>query len=379
MIAGIKDLLKLAGITVVCFCAVFVCTFMLNFYIDVQQLKPLVTDQTKPLYDAQIATAKFCCMITGGVLSVIAFIMLVFYVKLYVDGHMKELGILKAMGYSNGKIAVRFWSFGLSVFVGAVAGYAAGLAFLPSVYKSMAIEGLPPIEINYHFSVFAVTVILPTAMLTAFTCLYAMFALKKPVGNMLRGITDYKIKPSKHKGGKERSFLKTACLCTLSSKKMLVFFIAFACFCYSAMVQMGASMEDLVSGTMGIIILLIGVVLAVVIMLLAVTSLLNSNAKNIAVMKSFGYNLKEIFAAVLLGYIPFAALGFAVGTGYQFGLLSFMVNVIFKDVGEVPEYSFNVKVFFITLATFIALYALVIAVLTAKIGKMPIKTITAET
>ena len=66
---------------------------------------------------------------------------------------------------------------------------------------------------------------------------------------------------------------------TLGGRKSLAFFVAFACFCFSAMVQMGASMEDLASVTMGIIILVIGVVLAVTTMFMAVTSLVRSNLK----------------------------------------------------------------------------------------------------
>ena len=85
---------------------------------------------------------------------------------------------------------------------------------------------------------------------------------------------------------KDREFLKEMSLVTLKSKKMLVFFVAFSCFCFSAMVQMGMSMEDLVNGTMGMMILIIGLVLAAVSMFMAMTSLVKSNAKNIAVMKA---------------------------------------------------------------------------------------------
>ncbi len=55
MVVSVKDTLKLAGISIVCFCAVFVCTFFLNYYLDVIPLKDLVSAETRPLYDAQIA------------------------------------------------------------------------------------------------------------------------------------------------------------------------------------------------------------------------------------------------------------------------------------------------------------------------------------
>ena len=124
MVVGLKDGLKLIGISVVSCCAVFVCTFMLNYYIDVLPLKDSLTDQgTIQLYNAQIATAKLTSSLAGGVLSIISVLMLIFYIKLYIDSHSAQLGIVKALGYSRGKIASKFWVFGLSVFAGCAVGF----------------------------------------------------------------------------------------------------------------------------------------------------------------------------------------------------------------------------------------------------------------
>ncbi len=376
MIAGFRDLIKLFGIIIIAVCAVFVCTFMLNFYIDVQQIEQYVTEQTQALYTAQKATAQFCCYITGGCLTLIAFFVMAFYIKLYIDGHAKQLGILKAMGFSERKIAVKFCVFGLSVFIGAAAGFAAGFIAMPYVYENMAIEGLPPIKINFHAVVPLVTVILPTALFTVFACLYAYFALKKPVCSMLRGRTDkpVKIKKAARAQKSEKSFLRVMFAATVSGKKALAFFVAFACFCFSAMVQMGAAMEELSPGMMSVMILLIGIVLAFTVTVMAVTSILRGNTVNIAVMRAYGYTDGQIACAVLAGYLPFAAAGFGIGTVYQYGLLVFMVNVIFKNVGEVPEYSFNVPVFFYTLLSFVAVYALVLAVCLIKMRRVSVNT-----
>lgn len=100
MIISFKSLGKLTGIVIVCFCAVFVCTFFLNFYLDVLPLRDSVSEQMLPLYEAQLATAQMCCSITGGVLALTVVVMIVFYVRLYIDEHAAELGILKSMGYS---------------------------------------------------------------------------------------------------------------------------------------------------------------------------------------------------------------------------------------------------------------------------------------
>ncbi len=378
MIISFKDSLKLIGISIVCFCAVFVCTFFLNYYIDILPLKDSVSAELMPLYTAQLATAKMTCGITGGFLSVIAIIMLFFYIKLYIDNHHKAIGTFKAMGYSNFKIAKSFIIFGLSVFIGCALGFATSWAFMPLIYENLTIEGLPIINASYHISLLICLVFVPTIIFTLISFLYAFISLRKPALNLIKGETSkdktYKIS---HKY-KDRPFLREMQISTIKSKKMLTFFVAFSCFCFSAMVQMGLSMEDLVSGTMGMLILAIGLVLAFVSMLMAMTSLVKSNAKNIAVMKAMGFSKKECFISIFLGYIPFAILGFAIGTAYQFGLLYLMVNLIFKDVGEVPEYNFNVPVFFITLLAFVVCYAVVFAVYLHKANKTSVKEIMLE-
>ena len=44
MLVSLKDSLKLIGISVISFCAVFVCTFFLNFYLDAKSLDGTLTD-----------------------------------------------------------------------------------------------------------------------------------------------------------------------------------------------------------------------------------------------------------------------------------------------------------------------------------------------
>ena len=380
MIISLKDGFKLFGIIVVAFCAVFVCTFFLNFYMDAVAIKDTVTEAQQTFYEAQMATARFTSAISGGFLGLIAIVMVVFYIKLYVDGHMRQLGILKAMGWSNQKIALRFWVFGLSIFIGTALGFGAGYIAMPFIYESLTIDTLD-IDIHFHATLPVVLVLVPTLVYSLFACGYAYLALRRPVNDMLKGRAEKKIKKRKvkpAKSGKSRSFLVETCFKTLSSKKLLVFFVAFACFCFSAMVQMGASMEQLSTETMGLMILIIGMVLAVTTMFMAVTSLVKNNVKTVSMMKVFGYSTKECALSVFGGYVPFAFLGFAVGTVYQYVLLSLMVNIVYKDVASVPDYSFNVSVFFITLACFIVLYAAVMALYAFKLSKVSVKEVMLE-
>lgn len=378
MIVSLKDSLKLIGIIIVIFCAAFVCTFFLNFYIDAKAIRDFINDaETLVLYKAQIATATFTSAISGGFLAVIAIIMLVFYIKLYIDKNLNKLGVLKAMGYSNLKIASRFLVFGFSVFLGAALGFGMGFAIMPIIYEGMSIDGLPEITINFHFWLFIVLVIVPTVLFAVFAFCYALLSLKIPVCQMLKGRAE-KLRKYVKKQDKERSFLCEMCYKTIVSKKSIAFFIAFACFCFSAMVQMSVSMLDLSSELMGGIILGIGIVLSVTTIFMAVTTLMNGNLKNIAMMKAFGYTNFEIALSILGGYHIFALIGFALGTVYQYGILSIMINFVFKDVESVPDYSFDIAVFFIAFAVFIVFYECMMLFYFSKISKVNVKSVMIE-
>ena len=378
MIISLKDGVKLFGVTVVCFCAAFVCTFFLNFYLDVLPLRGGVSPELLPLYEAQIATAQFCCAITGGVLALIAAVMLLFYVKLYVDEHCKTLGTLKALGHSERRLAVGFTVFGLSTLFGCALGFGLGFAAMPFIYSQLTLEGLT-VEISFHPWLLFALVFAPPSAFSVMAYAVASAALRRPALEIMRGRQKTSAKRKWDRTPKERPFLIQAALKTISANKLLTFFIAFSCFCFSAMIQMGLSMERLVSGTMGWMILIIGLVLALTSAFMAMTSLVRNNKKTLALMKTAGYTLKESAAAVFAGFLPFAALGFAVGTGYQFGLLEFMINVIFKNVGEVPEYGFDGMALLITFALFLACYAAIAAYYVAKINKISVKEIMAET
>lgn len=377
MTVGPRDGLRLVGISIVCFCAVFVCTFFLNYYIDVQRVDG-IPEAVMPLYDAQLATARFTCAITGGFLGVIAAVMLVFYIKLYIDRNSTKIGILKALGYSDGRIARGFWVFGLSVLVGTTAGFGIAFACMPAIYKTLTIDGMPPVDIEFNAALPFALVVAPTLVFSAIACGFAYFAVRRPVAELLRREPKASRPKRESITGKDRPFISEMRLRTLGAKKSIAFFFAFSCFCFSAMVQMGLSMEKLDSGTMGMMILAIGLTLAAVTMVMSVTTLVNDNIKNISVMKAFGYSTWEYFAAVLSGYIPFAFIGFAVGTAYQYGLLRIMMDLIFDGVAGMPEYSFDVSLMFITLAAFVVTYAAVMAVYVMRMSRISVKEIMTE-
>ncbi|MDE6059727.1 MAG: FtsX-like permease family protein [Clostridia bacterium] len=377
MTVSLKDGLKLVGISIICACAVFVCTFFLSYYLDALSVREKVAEEAIPLYESQLLSSKLTCLISGLCLVLVCVVLLLFYVKLYLDGHAKQIGILKALGYANGKIALGFWVFGLSVLLGCAVGFGGGYAMTPVIYHQMDGKGLPEIPITFHWELFVCFVILPAFLFAALAVLYAYIKLRLPASELLRGKTEL-AKGKAHIAKKERPFLRELFWETLRTRKALAFFVAFACFCFSAMLQMSVSMMDLASATMGGIVLGIGVLLAVMSLLLAFTAITASNEKTVAVMRANGYTPVQCGGAVLGGYHIPAAVGFAVGTVYQYGILRLMVDLVFKGVEEMKAYSFDVETFFIVLAAFIVLFELAVCAFTYKMGKASIRKLTAE-
>lgn len=375
MVIGIKDAAKLLGISVISCCAVLVCTMFLNFYFDVVQVEDRVAPgQAMILYQAQVSTAKAVCLVTGGCLLLTSVVMLFFYVKHYIDTHKKELGILKALGYSDFEVAVPFWVFGISVLIGTAAGFGGAFLLMPKFYELQNAEGLlPEISIRFHWQVFLFFVVLPTAAFALLAVLYACRKLGRPTILLLRD--DPGASPGKagRWEDRERPFLEDVRKTTLRSKKTLAFFILFASFCYSAMTQMSFSMKDLSSEMMGIMMLVIGLVLAFATLFLAITTVVRGNTKAIAMMRVFGYSHKECCQALLGGYRPLGYVGFVIGTVYQYGLLRVMVDVVFRDMEGVPVYEFDVPMMLLSLVSFLVVYEAIMFCYAGRIKKVSVK------
>lgn len=382
MLIGIKNASKLIGISIIACCAVLVCTMFLNFYLDVQSIESEITSEISLIfYNAQVSTAKVTCLVTGGCLLITSVVMLMFYIKHYIDTHKKELGILKALGYSNLKIAKSFWIFGISAFIGTAIGFCGAFLMMPLFYALQNEDKmLPEIAIHFHPTIFLYFVILPTVGFSLLAIGYAWCKLKKPVLSLLKNDFQTLAKTKKHAEDKlsECSFVDDLKRNALKSKKVLVFFIIFASFCFSAMTQMSFSMKDLSSEMMGVMILIIGLALAFTTLFLAITTVINGNTKTIAMMRVFGYSQKECCKAILGGYRPMSYIGFAIGTGYQYALLRIMVDIVFKDVEGVPVYKFDFPVMLISLVVFIMIYEVLMFVYSEKVKRISIKEIMIE-
>lgn len=377
MVVSVRDIFKMTGIIIISACAVFVCTLFLNYNIDLRGVEPLINEQTRALYDALVTTGKVVSAVSGGCLLITSAVMLTFYIKLYIDTHRRELGILKALGYSNMRISSGFWTFGLSVFIGAAAGFAGACALMPKFYEVQNEDKLlPEFGAKFHAELLFFLVLLPTAAFALLSVMYGFLKMKAPVLKLLRGKSGQKA--AAVKGGDNMPFLKDMKRATVRGRKSLVFFMGFAAFCYSAMVQMSFGTEKLASGMMALMVLMIGVVLAFVTLFIAVTAVVRSNAKSVSIMRVFGYSRAECSAAVLSGYRPAALVGFAVGTLYQYLLLKIAVTVLFKNVENVPEFNFDIKALAVAAVSFAVIFEIVMRGFSRRLGKLSVKEIMLE-
>lgn len=379
MIIGIKDLIKLFSIVIVSSCAVFVCTLFLNYNIDLIAIKDEITSQQGMIvFNALVATGKVVAGISGGCLIITTIILLIFYIKNYIDSHGKELGILKALGYSNFRIAKHFWIFGLTTFVGCILGFIAAFCYMPTFYKVQnSMDLLPQLLPQFHLILIISLIILPTIFFAMLSIIYALIKLKKPVIELLKDLQIMK-KSIKKIETKEYHFLKELKRNTLKSKKTLIFFIIFSAFCFSAMTQMSLSMNDLSSESFSWMIISIGLILAFMTLMMSLTSVIKANTKTIAMMKVFGYSKRECSSSILGGFRPLSYIGFVIGTLYQYILLKIMVNIVFADFENIPEYTFNFQTMIITFIFFIITYETIIFFYSKKIEKQSIKGIMLE-
>lgn len=375
MIVGIKDVFKLIGIILISACAVLISTLFLNYNIDLKGIEAMITvPEIKSLYDALIMMGTVVSAVSGGCLLMTSVVMLTFYIKHYIDSHRRELGVLKALGYSRIRIAGGFWVFGLSVFIGAVIGSLGAHLLMPIFYSTQNEDGLlPEFEPEFHIELLLLLVILPTFVFALLSMIYGYLKVKTPVIELLKGRSEVKIKPVKTNS--EKPFLKELRSVTVRSRKSLVFFIAFAAFCFSAMVQMSIGVADLSSELMSLMMLVIGISLALVTLIIAVSAVVRSNAKSVSVMRVFGYSKTECSSAVLGGYRPAALIGFIIGTGYQFFLLKITVDLVFSEMENLPEVEFDFPALIIAAISFIAVYEIVMRLSARKIGQLSVKEI----
>ncbi len=379
MIIRFKDAAKLLGLSIIACCAVLVCNLFLNFNLDLGSIETQITDElTKTFYRAMISTGKVISAVSGGCLLLTSVVVLCFYIGHYIETHRRELGVLKALGYSNLKIASYFGIFGIGIFIGAAFGFVASYMLMPAFYKVQTKEGiLPAFSVRFHPFLALCFLLLPTLFFSLLAIIYSYRKLKKPALQLLHEAPVESFRNRKtHKGDlRLKSFMQEIKKVTLQSRKSLAFFVFFAAFCFSSMLQMSFSMDELADVLFSIMLFTIGAILACTTLFLAITAVVNSNAQTISMMRIMGYSQQECCSTILGGYRLFAYIGFAVGTVYQYALLKGMIVWVFSDIEGIPKFHFDIQALVITLISFLILYELVMICCAVHIRKISFKAI----
>ena len=377
MVVSSKDVRKLSVVSIISFCAVLVSTLFVNFYLDLQSIEVEKLSLTaKAYYDAQVLIAKFVSLVSGGVLSLLAALLLFFYIKQFIDDHKEELGILKALGYRNVELAKHFWIFSCSVFLGALLGFASSFFFMKDFYGLRNQKALlPNIEIHFHWQLFLAMVILPTILFALLGIGYALVKLKQPSLYLLKRLELAQVKQKHRKTKANKPFLKELGAVYFYKRKLLIFFVVFAAFSFAAMMQLSLGMKDFIDGTIQVMMMGIGVLLSLSILLLCLGTVVQENKAGLALMKAFGYSQKECSQVILTRYRMVAYLGFVLGTAYQYGLMKILLKVIVKDAQGVPANSFDVQLCIITFLAFAILYELLVTNYFKAIRRMTLKEI----
>ena len=380
MIVQLKDLRKAIAVVIVSYCAVFITTLFSNLYLDLKGLD--ITGFNiiqKKFYDAQLIVSKFVVIITGTVLSISAAVMLMFYIKQFIDDSKHKIGILKAQGYSNNFIASKFSVFGFLVFLGSLLGYGCSHLFMPKFYESRNTDNiLSELTINFHPQLLLIMVILPSLLYVVISIVYVMFNLNVPTINLLKQINSTNKIIRKRKFRQYKNFFKELRATVLFSNKTLLFFVIFAALSFSSMIQMAFGMRDFVDGTIRIMMMVIGVVLSLSILLISLEVIASSNIKNISILNIMGFSKSECSKIVLSGYRVVAYIGFAVGTVYQYFLIRVLLKVLSKKLDSETTYNFDLISVIGSFIVFVLIYEIFILYYSNKIKDLNVKKIMME-
>ena len=375
MIVQLKDLRKAIAVVIVSFCAVFITTLFSNLYLDLKVLDITGFNiMEKKFYDAQLIVSKFVIIITGTVLSISAAVMLIFYIKQYIDDSKHKIGILKAQGYSNNFIASKFSIFGFLVFLGSLLGYGSSHFFMPKFYESRNTDNiLSELTMNFHPQLLLLMVILPSLLFLVISIVYVLFNLNVPTINLLKQINSINKKIRKRRFRQYNNFFKELRATVLFSNKTLLFFVIFAALSFSSMIQMAFGMRDFVDGTIRIMMMVIGVILSLSILLISLEVIANSNIKNISILNIMGYSKDECSRIILSGYRVVAYIGFAIGTVYQYFLIRTLLKVLSKKLDSETTYNFDLISVIGSFIAFVLIYEIFILYYSNKIKGLNVK------
>ena len=368
-----KDTLKMLGVILLTFGASIVSSLFLNYYLDLSSIEVPQSLELQIIYEGQLSMSKITVACAGGVLGLIAVIVLLFSIKRYVDENQANMGILKAMGYSEKALSASFLKFGYPVFAGTFSGYTLGIIIAPMFYSSMNEYEELSAKLTPKLWLPIIMVAGVSIIFSILSYYYARLKLRKSPLDMIKGTQDRRVK--RHASLSKRKslpFIKELRRSMRISHPVLSLFVGIASWGFSAMFQMAFTMMSIaMSDIAPIISSSVGIMMGFVTLIIAADFVLSTNRKYISLMKAYGYSEKECNKSLLGGYRPIAWIGFALGGPYQYYFMKFMVS-LFAGAYDV-EVKYHFQGFIITLVLFVLCYEGVMMYYGRKVSKVSLK------
>lgn len=352
---SIKTTLKSYGVIIICFCTIFLETLFLSYKLDLKELDPtLFTQLQLDIYNAQVSMCNMMNLISIFILGLFSFVLLFFSIERYIEENKQNMGVLKAIGYTNNKLSLSLMKYSIPVFIGSLLGYIIALLFSKLFYNTMNKDHVYP-DVSFSFNIYlCLILILTLAILTLiFAYLVGRIKLKMSPLDMINQVK----KSKKGKMIKEKKTFLTEVRSTMLKNNIpLILFVGFATLCFSATIQMSFSIYNQAntSPLFFWMMFLIGILLGITIMILAFRFIFTNNKKHLSILKAYGYENKECYYAIYGGYLIVAIISFIIGTIYQAILMSIMFK-IFSSAYEI-KYHFDFLALIYSLIIFIITY-----------------------
>ncbi len=375
----LKSAFKLISVIIITVVVVFICTTFINYPLDLREIEYLITstEMQEAFIGAQVELADVIIAATVGLFGSIAALILMFSIRQFINQNSAEFGILKALGYSENRIALDFSKFGISVLAGSAFGYILAYLASPAFYGMLASDYELPAKVVFCFryQVFLVVIVAPALFFSLLAVLYARLRLRKKALDLMNGASEIRINKLTQRlqtKGSKFTFLEELKRTMLSNNLILILFMGFAAFVFAAQVQTAFTVRQLLDNMlMTSTFIISGLIVGSVTLLLALTFLIGKNKKYIAMLKAYGYTGSECGKALFGGYRIVTYIGFLIGTVYQFLFIAFIIARAFDNV----TVKFDVFGFFITLSVFIVAYELIILLYKRRIAKIPLREI----
>ena len=117
----------------------------------------------------------------------------------------------------------------------------------------------------------------------------------------------------------------------------------------------------------------LGTLIGLVTLQIALRVAVNANRKYIAMLKAYGYSGAERRRAILGKYRPVAYIGFLIGTGYAYGILTVLFGMTAKTSDMAVPVTADIWALLAAPVLFIIAYELMIAAYSRKIGGVSLK------